>query len=228
MARPIATAALCFLIILFYVFELAFPAFPGMLSLSAAGAIERPWTPVTYMFIHDPSDPGHIIFNLFGLALFGSVLESIAGSRRFLMVFFASGIVSGIAGTLFYTSLIGASGAIFGILGTLGVIRPRMMVWAMGVPVPMIAAIAIWAAADSLGFFVPDSVAHASHLTGMATGIVYGIIIRPLYREKPRKKPHPLSDPEMDEWEEKWMKIKKLKNHMNPKSGSFLGSNLTT
>ena len=35
----------------------------------------EPWQLLTYMFLHDPGSPFHILFNMFALWMFGSTLE---------------------------------------------------------------------------------------------------------------------------------------------------------
>ena len=44
----------------------------------------------TYMFIHGGFE--HILFNMFALWMFGRVLESVWGSRRFLVYYFVTGL----------------------------------------------------------------------------------------------------------------------------------------
>ncbi|MCD6381706.1 MAG: rhomboid family intramembrane serine protease [Candidatus Aenigmarchaeota archaeon] len=158
------------------------------------------------MFVHSLNSLSHIFYNMFALLLFGIILESVIGSKRFLMIYFASGIASGLVGLLFYSSIIGASGAIFGILGTLGILRPKLVVWVMGVPMPMLVALVIWALLDFIGIFGSDNVAHLGHLAGLGTGVVYGFLLRPKYGEKKKPKIKILSEDEIKKWENEWMK----------------------
>lgn len=50
----------------------------------------RPWQIITYMFMH--GGWGHIFFNMFGLFMFGPILEYSLGSKRFLNFYFVCGI----------------------------------------------------------------------------------------------------------------------------------------
>ena len=52
----------------------------------------RPYQLVTYMFMHSLADPFHIILNMFGLWMFGRILESVWGSKRFFIYYFITGI----------------------------------------------------------------------------------------------------------------------------------------
>ena len=82
------------------------------------------WRLVTAMFLH--ASVLHIAFNMFALYWLGSVVEEAIGTRRFLLVYFASGL-AGSAGALVFSSpvavTVGASGAIFGIMGALLVLE---------------------------------------------------------------------------------------------------------
>lgn len=46
----------------------------------------------TYMFMHDTSGLGHIFFNMFALYMFGRVLESVWGPKRFLTFYLVTGV----------------------------------------------------------------------------------------------------------------------------------------
>lgn len=50
----------------------------------------RPWQPITYMFFHAGWD--HILFNMFALFSFGSIIEYNMNSKRFLIFYFACGL----------------------------------------------------------------------------------------------------------------------------------------
>lgn len=47
---------------------------------------------VTYMFMHDTSGFTHIFFNMFSLWMFGSLLERVLGSKRYLFYYISCGI----------------------------------------------------------------------------------------------------------------------------------------
>lgn len=172
--------------------------------LVSSDVIQRPWTLVTAIFLH--ADLSHLAYNMFALLLFGSILENIIGSRRFIIVFFLSGITASIAALFFYDSVLGASGAIFGIMGALAAIRPSMIVWVMGVPMPMIIAAAVWASLDLLGFFSPTNIANASHLAGLISGLLVGLALRKKSVNAAMKKDHIMSEKEMEEWERDYLR----------------------
>ncbi|RLD57467.1 MAG: rhomboid family intramembrane serine protease [Bacteroidetes bacterium] len=50
----------------------------------------KPWQIVTHMFMH--GGLGHIFFNMYALWIFGKTLESVWGSKRFLIYYLATGL----------------------------------------------------------------------------------------------------------------------------------------
>lgn len=50
----------------------------------------KPLQLVTHMFLH--GGLGHLFFNMFGLIMFGKVLESVLGSKKFFILYFVSGL----------------------------------------------------------------------------------------------------------------------------------------
>jgi membrane associated rhomboid family serine protease len=191
--------------IIVFILSQIFPDFfYGNFVLSRDSVLFQPWTLLTSMFMH--ASFLHLYGNMFALAVFGSLFEKQAGSRNFLIVFFVGGIMAGLAGLAFYESLLGASGAIMAVLGCFAIFRPRSVVFVLGVPMPVLAALFVWAGLDLMGVFYPDNVAHFSHLAGIAFGGVYALWLRRLYPEPKKEKEKPvLSDKEIEDWEEKYM-----------------------
>jgi membrane associated rhomboid family serine protease len=92
-------------------------------------------------------------------------------------------------------------------IGVLAVIRPKMVVPAFGIPIPMIAAAVMWTALDLGGVFYPSSTANIGHLAGLGAGIAVGFWLRPRYKVIEKKKEKIKLDKEyFREWEEKYMK----------------------
>jgi len=158
------------------------------------------YTLVTAIFLH--SGMVHLLYNLFGLMLFGTILEHIIGSRKFLILFFAAGLAASLISIPFYTRVLGASGAIFGVLGMLGILRPKLTVWVYSMPMPMIVALFVWAIGDVIGIYAPSGTANIAHLGGLGIGIVAGIYYRRQFSEKKIKERDVYIDEEkVKEWE---------------------------
>jgi len=191
--------------IIAFIMQQTVPGFTDMFVLVSAEVAQRPWTLVTAVFLH--GDIVHLLYNMFALVLFGMILEQIIGKKKFLAIFFLSGLFASI-GTLFlYRAALGASGAIFGILGTLAMIRPRMQVWVSYIPMPMIVACAVWAITDLVGLFVPSGTANLAHLVGLFFGIGVGLYLRKNFGERADgRELYHVDEKEIDDWEKKWMK----------------------
>jgi uncharacterized protein len=202
-------AALIFVVcIAIFILQIAFPWITDQFSLTSSMITTRPWTILTYIFLHGGFE--HIFYNMFALAIFGFVLENVIGGKKFLTVFFASGIAAGIGSLLFYDSSIGASGAIYGVMGALAILRPKMTVFVgYGIPLPMIVAVILWSAGDLFGFFAPlGNTAYAAHLFGLAFGLAYGLYIRKEYKEGARPRTERIvGDKEFSDWERRYMSI---------------------
>jgi membrane associated rhomboid family serine protease len=52
----------------------------------------RYWQLITYMFVHSYPDPSHVFFNMFALFMFGRMLESTWGPKRFLFYYLVTGV----------------------------------------------------------------------------------------------------------------------------------------
>ncbi len=188
-----------------FVIQVIFPPLTEDFLLISSDVYERPWILVTPIFLH--GDITHLLYNMLALATFGSILEKSIGERKFLFVFFITGLISSIASTFLYTSVLGASGAVFGVIGALALLRPRMVVWALGVPMPMVVAAAAWSTLDIIGLFSPSGIANLGHLGGLFAGLVIGLYWKKKYPEsKKRKSEKILKDEDVDEWEKHYMK----------------------
>ena len=177
-----------------------------VLNLSALYGFQL-WRFVTSIFLH--GGIVHLLYNLFALLFFGFILERKIGSRNFLIVFFASGIVGNIIAVNFYPSSLGASGAIYGVLGCLAIINPMMMVFAFGILMPMFVAAIVWIIGDVMGVFGfgGSDVGYIAHLGGVFVGILIGIIFRALFVQRKRRDEKIFIDEKsIGDWEERWMK----------------------
>lgn len=148
----------------------------SLLYLVPTQVFARPWTLVTYMFLH--GGLGHIFWNMLGLYFFGPRVESRMGSQRFLTLY----LVSGIVGALFSVVLapryavIGASGAVLGVLMAFARFWPRERLYIWGVlPIEARWLVLIYAAIDILGFngFGRLGIANMAHLGGFAGALLY-------------------------------------------------------
>ncbi|MGH7658888.1 MAG: rhomboid family intramembrane serine protease, partial [Gemmatimonadales bacterium] len=115
MARLIAINAVVMLL-LATVFTA--PGIREMLVFAPAVALERPWTFISYMFVHQGL--WHILANMLGLYIFGTAVEGRMGSRGFLFFYLFCGVGAavlslGLSGFLAVHPFLGASGAVLGV-----------------------------------------------------------------------------------------------------------------
>lgn len=163
----------------FFLLQQALPGLWLALALVPAAAWLRPWTLVTYMFLH--GGLGHLFFNMLGLYFFGPVLEARLGSRHFLRLYFASGLAGGLLSIAFtpfgqaVVPIIGASGAVFGVELAFAYFWPRQQILIWGVfpiearwLVAVMTVLSLWGGLQGGG-----GVAHFAHLGGFVGGFLY-------------------------------------------------------
>ena len=122
---------------------------------------------ITNMFLHDPTGLSHILFNMFTLWMFGTIMERYLGSKRFLIFYLVCGIGAAVCIQLsipfsamqFAKSpeaisngmspaeliaaykeqyqAIGASGAIMGVMAAYAYLFPNTELYIMFIPVPL-------------------------------------------------------------------------------------------
>ena len=143
------------------------------------------WRYFSYLFLHDPLNVWHLLFNMFALWIFGSDIEDRFGPGKFLHYYFFTGVGAGISVVLVDLVLgrssyvIGASGAVFGLLLAFGVLFANRMITMLlffVLPVTMRARtfVIIFGVVEFFaGVSGSTTVAHFAHLGGMAFGLLY-------------------------------------------------------
>src|SRR5438045_7860532 len=97
----------------------------------------EPYQLVTHMFAHDPTNFFHILFNMYALWMFGSVLERVWGPKRFLIFYLVCGLGAGVAQMMVGAAAIGASGAIMGLLAAFAYLFPNTEFFILPFPFPI-------------------------------------------------------------------------------------------
>lgn len=135
------------------------------------------WQLVTYIFLHSLTDPWHLIFNMLVLWMFGSEVEKIMGTRRFVSLYFSAGIFAGICCCIFTpdSPILGASGAIFAIEVAFAMYFPNSILIFYFFPIKAKYLVMLFAAFTIINCIVPKSgnVAYFAHLGGLLYGFLY-------------------------------------------------------
>jgi membrane associated rhomboid family serine protease len=139
------------------------------------------WQLITYAFLH--GGIAHLGFNMFALYMFGSEVERLLGTRRYLTYYFVCVMGAGLAQLLVAqiqggepAPTVGASGGIFGLLLAFGLAFPKRRLMLLFPPIPMPA----WLFVTLYGLLelflgltgTEAGVAHFAHLGGMAAGFL--------------------------------------------------------
>lgn len=144
------------------------------------------WQLITFGFLHDPHDITHVLFNMFGLWLFGRDVEGIYGRREFLRFYLVAIVASGIvwaAGQSWLgvrsSGCLGASGAVTAVMVLFTMHYPRrtFMLWGV-LPLPAWLICILYVAQDLRGLGGQMGAggvrtAFEAHLAGAAFAVLY-------------------------------------------------------
>jgi membrane associated rhomboid family serine protease len=198
------------------VFALTYAA-PGLMDAMAlvpAYALVRPWTLVTYMFMH--ANVSHILFNMLGLYFFGPRVEDELGGARFLLLYFISGLMGAVLSFVFtpFVAIVGASGAIYGVFLAFAYFWPRERIFIWGIlPIEarwLVAGMTALSLFGGLGS--GGNIAHFAHLGGFVGAFIYlKLIDRRVHRAQLVVVPSPASVSRIAL--DRWAKIDRAKLH---------------
>lgn len=155
------------------------PLFTDVLQFAPAQAFGRPWTFVSYMFVH--GGVFHLAGNLLLLFVFGPPVERRIGGRAFLLYYLYCGagaalFTLGLTSLLPVPPLIGASGAILGIALAFAFAQPEATTALLPLPIRVSARslVALLAGVNLvLALWLNDGAAHLGYLGGLAAGYLF-------------------------------------------------------
>ena len=173
---PLVTRGLVIANVMVFLLQLSLGGSALSLALWPLGSGHfMPWQLVTYAFVH--GGLAHLVFNMFGLWMFGSELERLWGPRRLAQVYAASVLMAAVVQlgvTSFFASgapTVGASGGVFGLLIGFAMEFPHRKITPLLPPIPMPA----WLFVTLYGLIeltlgvtgTANGVAHFAHLGGL-------------------------------------------------------------
>lgn len=143
----------------------------------------RPWTLVTYFFVHDIGDIFHILFNMLFLYWFGKLVDEYLGNRRLINLYILGGLAGGVAYLLLANlvtgmsngTLIGASGAVYAVVVGAATLMPNytFFLFLLGpVRIKYIAAFYVLTSYVSLAMG-GNAGGNAAHLGGALMGFLF-------------------------------------------------------
>ncbi len=174
----------------------------------------RPWTLVTYMFLHAPG-LSHLFLNMLSLFFFGPRLEERLGGRDFLRLYFLGGLGGAAFSFVFapQDAVVGASAAIFAVMIGFAMFWPRERIYIWGI-IPVEAWLLVIAMVGINLYWgfgsMNQGVASFAHLGGAAFGFAFlkwllwkrGASRRDFQRKLQDTPSAPLSDrTAMERWE---------------------------
>lgn len=147
---------------------------------------QKPWTIITYAFIHDWTGILHILFNMLFLYWFGKLFVEYLGSDKLVAVYFLGALAGGIAYLLFYNlipyyearvpegGMVGASAAVYAIVVATATLLPDYTFFLLLLGPVRIKYIAIFYIVLSfLGSVGTNEGGNIAHLGGALIGFVY-------------------------------------------------------
>jgi rhomboid family protein len=151
-----------------------------LLQFSPRTAFTRPWTFVSYMFVH--GGLLHLLGNMLMLFVFGTAVEGRMGSRKLLPYYLFCGVGAAVfslllAGIMPIGAFVGASGAVLGVAVAFAMYWPDAEIIVFPIPVPIkartlvIGLVALDIIASQL--WPNDGVAHLAHVGGALFGYLY-------------------------------------------------------
>lgn len=168
------------------------PALLESLQFTPSGALSRPWTFVSYMFVH--AGLLHLLGNMLMLFVFGAPVESRMGSRKFILYYLYCGVGAaafslGLSGLMSVGPFIGASGAVLGVGIAFAMFWPEAELVVFPIPIPIKARtfVAVIIGLDILGaLYFNDGIAHLAHVGGALFGYLFFRL-----QALSRRTPHP-------------------------------------
>lgn len=148
--------------------------------------IVKPWTIITYAFVHDLGDIFHILFNMLFLYWFGKLFVEYLGSDKLVAVYVLGALAGGIAYLLVYNfipffmertpglGMIGASAAVYAIVVATATLLPDYTFFLLFLgPVRIKYIAAFYIIASFVGTISANAGGNIAHLGGALIGFVY-------------------------------------------------------
>lgn len=148
--------------------------------------LQRPWTIITYAFVHDWTGILHILFNMLFLYWFGRLFVEYLGSDKLIAVYFLGALAGALAYLLVYNfipyyqaripsgGMVGASAAVYAIVVATATLVPDYTFFLLFLgPVRIKYIAAFYIVLSFLGSVGSNEGGNIAHLGGALIGFVY-------------------------------------------------------
>lgn len=165
------------------------------IPLTFAEFITRPWTLITYMFVHSLGDIFHILFNMLVFYWFGRLFVEYLGSDKLVAAYVLGGLAGGIAFLLVYNlvpfysdrlvtpvdlgdyqfpGMVGASAAVYCVVVAIATLIPDYTFFLLFLgPVRIKYIAAFYIVVSFLGSIGSNAGGNIAHLGGALMGFIY-------------------------------------------------------
>lgn len=190
----IINVAVYLALVVFFVFSsiFQFPEFFNLIHRQIAipapilEFFQKPWTIITYAFIHDWTGIFHILFNMLVFYWFGKLFVEYLGSDKLVAVYILGAIAGAVAYLLVYNlipfyeartpsgGMVGASAAVYAIVVATATLLPDYTFFLLFLgPVRIKYIAAFYIVVSFLGSVGPNEGGNVAHLGGALIGFLY-------------------------------------------------------
>ncbi|WP_276373197.1 rhomboid family intramembrane serine protease [Chryseolinea sp. H1M3-3] len=149
--------------------------------------LQKPWTIITYAFVHDLSGIFHILFNMLVFYWFGKLFVEYLGSDKLIALYLLGALAGGMAYLLVYNTvpfyierigtfngMVGASAAVYAIVVATATLLPDYTFFLLFLgPIRIKYIAAFYIVVSFLGSVGENAGGNVAHLGGALIGFVY-------------------------------------------------------
>lgn len=172
------TIAIIILCLIVYILSNIFNSIYSNMSYSAKNLLSRPWTLITSIFLH--ADLVHLSYNMFGLFIFGNIVEIHISRKKYLLLLLLSAVIANLSFGIVNrsSSVIGISGVVYSLIGAAMVRFPNtkipLPIGPIAFPMKIYFAGPVMAIGEAVvSFIANDDIAHLAHFSGFIVGATF-------------------------------------------------------
>jgi membrane associated rhomboid family serine protease len=146
----------------------------------------KPWTIITYAFVHDVSGIGHILFNMLAFYWFAKLIQEYLGNDKLIALYFLGAIAGGVTYLILYnvvpvfsnhntlSHMVGASAAVYAVMVGAATLLPDYTFFLLFLgPVKIKYIALVLLVVSFIGLQGDNPGGNVAHLGGALIGFVY-------------------------------------------------------